>query len=347
MPHFKTAAVAEILSERPGLQKIAVTEQGNTQRAYVLTELTGPVQPNDNVIINTTAVDLDLGTGGWHFVHCNLNHPDVQLSGAGHIMKLRYTSLQHNTGSTEEAHPELADARSVLGMPVVACSLHSQLAGVVAGIATTRPELRIAFVMTDGAALPLVLSDLVHELREKSLLHATITAGQAFGGDFEAVNIPSALAIAKQVANADITVVGMGPGIVGTGTRLGTTGLELAQILDTGQSLNARPIACLRASSGDTRERHQGISHHALTALLQFTHSRVVIPIPQQLRTWDPKRLADLEKRHEVVTMETPEVAELFEKLDLNPSTMGRSFREDELLFACAIAAGIYGASVT
>ena len=56
----------------------------------------------DRVVVNTTAVDLGLGTGGWHVVHWNLERDGWDGPGGGHIMKLRYTSLQIDTGAAEE-----------------------------------------------------------------------------------------------------------------------------------------------------------------------------------------------------------------------------------------------------
>src|SRR6266545_4488454 len=124
-----------------------------------------------------------------------------------------------------------------------------------------------AYVMTHGAGLPLALSDLVHALRSKGLLDATVTCGHAFGGDFEAVSIYSALAVARHAARADAAVVAMGPGIVGTNTRLGFSGMEVGPILDAAAALGGAPIACLRVSFADTRARHAGLSHHTRTAL--------------------------------------------------------------------------------
>src|SRR4029453_13884178 len=214
MPSFVTATLTEVFSERPGLARTA-TDAG---RAYALVDLTGPVAGGDRVVLNTTAVELGLGAGGWHFLHWNLaRDPRAGLGpgpggwpfvpwtrargawsrpGPGHIVKLRYTSLQHDAGAAEEGHPDLP-AR-VPGLPVVACSLHSQVAVGAAGARHRLPGARIAYVMTDGAALPLALSDLVHALRERGVLDITLTAGQAFGGDLEAVAVPSALALAPQ-----------------------------------------------------------------------------------------------------------------------------------------------------
>jgi hypothetical protein len=73
----------------------------------VLVDLVGSVAVGDQVVLNTTAVELGLGTGGWHFVHWNLARDEWSQPGPGHIMKLRYTSLQTDTGAAEESHPDL------------------------------------------------------------------------------------------------------------------------------------------------------------------------------------------------------------------------------------------------
>ncbi len=68
MPSFRVGTVDSVLEARPGLQRVLVaigTEgEADPERAYVLTMLTGEVAPGDRVIVNTTAVDLGLGTGG-------------------------------------------------------------------------------------------------------------------------------------------------------------------------------------------------------------------------------------------------------------------------------------------
>ena len=97
MPRFRTARVRGILEERAGLQRVDTTEG----RAYALTGLTGPVAVGDEVVLNTTGVDLGLGTGGWHVVHWNLAREEWSEPGPGHLMKLRYTSLQVDTGAAE------------------------------------------------------------------------------------------------------------------------------------------------------------------------------------------------------------------------------------------------------
>jgi hypothetical protein len=329
MPRFVTATVTELLAERRGLQRVAT----GAGRAYALTDLTGPVAVGNRVVLNTTAVELGLGTGGWHVVHWNLARDGWDQPGPGHIMKLRYTSLQHDAGAAEEDHPDLP--ATVPGLPVVACSLHSQVAVVAAVAHRLVPAARIAYVMTDGAALPLALSDLVHDLRDRGVLHTTITAGHAFGGDLEAVAVPSALALARHVAGADLVVVGMGPGVVGTGSALGTTAVEVAGVIDAAHRMGARVALCSRASSADQRQRHQGVSHHVRT-ILGLAAARPVLPVPPDLAG-------------ELVgstAVDPPDAAALLADLDLRVTSMGRGPEDDPAFFAAAAAAGAWAASV-
>lgn len=331
MPNFRTGRVTAVLASRPGLQRIE-TDVG---RAYVLTQLTGAVTEGDEVVVNTTAVDLGLGTGGWHVVHWNLARREWIEPGPGHIMKLRYTSLQVDAGAAEEAHPDLPT--DLGGMPVLVGSLHSQVAPVAAAVRQARPSARISYVMTDGAALPMALSDLVVSLREAGLVDGTITAGHAFGGDLEAVTVASALVLARHVQEADVAIVAMGPGVVGTASALGTTAIEGAAVLDSAAALGGRPIAVLRMSDGDGRPRHQGLSHHSRTTL-DLTRSPVLVPAPHGTEVSDP--------RHDVRVVPEVDIAGLLEAAGLRVTTMGRGPAEDPLFFAAAAAAGALAASL-
>jgi hypothetical protein len=328
MPSFVTATVTEVLAERGGLQRVA-TDAG---RAYALTDLIGPVAVGDRVVLNTTAVELGLGTGGWHVVHWNLARDAWRRPGPGHIMKVRYTSLQHDTGAAEEEHPDLPG--TVPGLPVVACSLHSQVAVVAAVARHLRPEARIAYVMTDGAALPLTLSDLVHTLCQRGVVDVTITAGHAFGGDLEAVAVPSALAVARHVAGADLVIVGMGPGVVGTASALGTTAVEVAGVIDAADQMGARVALCSRASGADARARHRGVSHHVRT-ILGLAAARPELPLPAELA---PEIVGSS-------VVEPPDITGVLAALDLQVTTMGRGPDEDPVFFAAAASAGAWAAA--
>jgi len=351
VPSFRTGKVVKLIEERPGLQRVEVDLGDGPERAYTLPQLTGPVAVGDRVVVNTTAVELGLGTGGWHVVHWNLSRDEWHERGPGHIIKGRYTSIQSDVGSAEEHLESLAEVESISGMPVVAAALHSQVPAVVAAFKDRAPRARLAYVMTDGAGLPLAMSDLVAALRERELLDATITCGHAFGGDFEAVSVYSALAVARHVAHCDAAVVAMGPGIVGTNTRLGFSGMEVGTILDAAHALGGVPIACLRVSFADERPRHYGLSHHTATALRVATRESVLVAVPsleqpeQSKRLWDDLEAAGIVRRHEVVEVEAPDAPELLARNGLAVESMGRTASEDAALFQAAAAAGTLAAS--
>ncbi|MDQ6698186.1 MAG: DUF3866 family protein [Actinomycetota bacterium] len=335
MASFETLRVGVIIEERAGLQRVRLDDGS---RAYVLTQLTGPVAVGDEVVVNTTAVHLGLGTGGWHVVHWNLSRREWAQTGSGHIMKLRYTSLQVDTGAAEEAHPDLP--AELDGTPVVVCSLHSQIAGVMAAAHAVRPQTSIGYVMTDGASLPIALSDLVTGLRDTGLLRGTVTAGHAFGGDLEAVNVPSAVTLARHVLGCDLIVVAMGPGVVGTGSRLGTTALEVAPVLDAVAWLGGEPVICARISGADARVRHRGMSHHTLT-ILDAVRSQVHVPLPTG-GTLDPVDAGP----HLVTTVDPPDVGALLDRWGLRVTTMGRDASQEPAFFAACGAAGVLAADL-
>lgn len=337
MPVFRTAEVVEVLATRPGLQRVRVRmPDGADARAYSLTELTGDCAVGDRVVLNTTAVELGLGTGGWHVVHWNLARAELVAPGPDHVVKLRYTSLQFDAGTDELAHPEVDEP--LPGTPVVACSVHSQVAMVALAFAAAAPGRRLVYVMTDGAALPLALSDLVAGLCERGALAGTVTAGHAFGGDLEAVSVPAALGLAVHVLRADAVVVGMGPGVVGTGTALGNTAVEVAPVLDAARALGGEPILCVRASDGDVRGRHRGVSHHTRTAAGLTTSSPLVAPVPAEVSDLPGVRVHLLEP--------VLDPAALMDDAGLRITTMGRDVTEDPLFFAAASAAGEVAASL-
>jgi len=339
VPAFRSGTVTEVLEQRPGLQRFLVDLGGEApERTYSVTALTGSVAVGNEVVVNTTAVEWGLGTGGWHVLHWNLAHREWREQGGGHIVKLRYTSLQADVGAAEERDGKRLPT-TLDGTPVVACSVHSQVAAVAVAFAAARPGARLAYVMTDGAALPLALSDLVASLRDLDLLCGTVTTGHAFGGDLEAVTVPSALLVATEDLHADAIVVGMGPGVVGTGTRYGTTAVEVAAILDGVAVLGGQPILALRTSTGDHRPRHRGVSHHA-EMLLDLVRSRVLVA--------EHPGLDDMPAaaRHRRIEVDEVDVGEAFERHGLGVTTMGRTQQEDVGFFASAGAAGALAAAV-
>ncbi len=173
-----------------------------------------------------------------------------------------------------------------------------------------------------------------------------MTFGHAFGGDFEAVSVFSALAVARHVAAADVAIVAMGPGIVGTNTRLGFSGLEIGPALDATVALGGVPVAALRVSFADPRERHVGLSHHSATALRLACRERVLVPVPcvggpEEARLRADLAAAGIDRRHEIVDVAPIGVIDAFARHDLDIVSMGRPAAADPVLFEAAAAAGI------
>ena len=77
----------------------------------------------------------------------------------------------------------------------------------------------------------------------------------------------SALAVARHVIGADAAVVAMGPGIVGTGTRLGFSGIEVGPALDAAAGLQRRsdrvPARVVRGRATAPSGRLAPHPHHA------------------------------------------------------------------------------------
>jgi hypothetical protein len=308
-------------------------DNGPGDRAYVITDVVGSVNPGDRVVLNTTAVELGLGTGGWHFVHWNLERSELDQPGPGHIMKMRYTSLQADVGAAEESITPVDDLG---GMPVIACTLLSQAAAAAAAFRAEKPDARIALLMTDQASLPIVISDLVHQLRSVGLIDLTITAGHAFGGDLEAVNVASGLAIAR-ASGVDMTVVSEGLGVAGTGSTFGFSGFEMASVVNTVRTMNGRPVIAVRFSDADERDRHQGISHHTRTILRHCEGASVAIPFGEPVDDRETHHMVQVD-----VSLE-PVVAGLG-RHGITLTTMGRTVEQDKRFFLYAAAAGVAAA---
>lgn len=290
--------------------------------------LTGPVALGDEVLVNVQALELELGSGGFDILYANLTRGlDLVPEPGAHVMKLPYTPLQHAARHAEEGTelPERLD-----GMPVVATSLHSQLAPVCAGLRNPR----VAYIQIAGGALPVSLSDAVRGLKERGLLNLAIGAGACFGGDDDCANVYSALAVAR-ARGAEAVVCGIGPGIVGTGTSLGHGGVVAAAAANAANALGGTPIIAPRVSGADPRERHRGVSHHTLAAL-ELCLGPVRVAWPAGLAT--PAELGAVEE------VDVSGWAEACAGLPL--SHMGRGPDEDPDFFAAAFAAGRLAASL-
>lgn len=350
--------VIEVYQEYPDITFIKVEIPGEEPtRAVNYNQFTGMVKEGDEVILNTTAVRLGLGTGGYHFVYFNLtglaggemgffppgqgdSALDKPLGSAGHIMKLRYTPLQSSTLAVEEEespyHELIKDFESLEASPVVILPLHSLLAPLLIAYKGFYPDKKAVYIMTDGACLALDFSNLVRKLQAEGFLDATITYGNAFGGDYETVNIFTALATARKVLAADLIVVGMGPGIVGTGTKYGFSGVENAFIAKAVRILEGRSILIPRISFAEKRSRHYGISHHTLTLLGDLITEPVEVVFPEEALIREIVARSKLAEKHDLAFYPIEEVKEILQASAFPFHSMGRGLAEDPLFFITA-----------
>lgn len=330
-----------------GREELKVEVDGVVCNAINFPHITGNCLVNDKVLLNTTACALHLGTGGYHFVMAIYDRERSLSSSAGHIMKLRYTPSQGRVLSLEEEdspyHSCIKTMDTIDGMPVIVGSLHSMLAPIALAFHQCLPQRKLVYLMSDGAALPLGLSRVVERLKQAQVLSSTITFGHAFGGDLEAVNVYSALLGARYACQADAVVILMGPGVVGTNTAWGTTAVEQGDYLNAVYTLKGTGIGVLRMSMADKRPRHQGISHHTLTALGKIATSPCEIAVPKLAATIPAiqQRLADLQ--HNIHPIDTEGFTHLLSG-DISLSSMGRTPEDDPLFFHAALAAGVLAA---
>jgi hypothetical protein len=330
-----------------------VTVNGTALRALAYPALVGLPRAGDRVLLNVTALEAGLGTGGYALVVAIPDRlpddPDI----TGHIVKARYTPLQVMTATADEQgsqyHELLESADSVTAMPVVVADLHSALPAILAGLYSAGGSPRVAYVMTDGGTLPAWFSRTIAGLREAGWLAATITTGQSFGGDLEAVTVHSGLLTARHAVGADVAVVAQGPGNLGTGTKWGYSGVAAGEAVNAAATLGGRPVASLRMSFADPRERHQGVSHHSLTAYGRVALARadVVIPaLPEPEAARVAADVAPLASRHHLVTVPADGLQEALRACPVPLSTMGRSLEQDLAYFLAAAAAGRHAASL-
>lgn len=317
-----------------GIQRLTVVVDDDLRPAFADVAAVGASEVGDDVVVNTEAVDLSLGSGGEDVVMVNLTRGLTGTAdSARHVMKLNYTPLQSGVDPVE---PQ--DLTVPIDKPVAVFQLHGQLAPIAWAAAQLSPDKRIGYVQTAGGALPGAYSSTVKELRSRDMLSDHLTAAPAYGGEGEAMSTIGALHAGFAERGWDAAVVGPGPGIIGSGTALGHGGMVALDSAHAALALGCRTILAARASSGDQRDRHQGVSHHSRT-VMDLLLGKVVVPLPEDLAA--PQE-AD---RHEVIAAKVDLAG--YAASGLPARTMGRALSEDTLFFAAALAAGVVLADTT
>ena len=314
---LRRGVVTAVLERHERLLRIEV--DGIACIAYP--RLTGEVEPGDDVLVNEQARRLALGSGGFDVLYANLTRGlGLAPDGDAHVMALPYTPGQLALRRAEE---DGGFADRLDGLPVVCCSLHSQLAPACAGIG---PERRVAYVQLGGGAIPVSLSDAVRALKAADMLGVAVAVAPCLDGDVDCVTVVSALLWARS-AGYDAAVCAIGPGIVGTGTRFGHGGLSAVEAANAAAALGGRAVLAARVSHGDQRPRHVGLSHHTRGMLL-LAREDVPLAWPAGLDGAPPAAMpVDVSGWEEACA-------------DLPLSHMGRGPADDPWFFAAAFAAG-------
>lgn len=340
---FQKAIVNKVGKSSEVLQEVFLEIDHPCKRALNYPLMSGIVNEGDTVIVNTTACTLNLGTGGYHYIIANYRGEKQDLINIGHGMKLKYTPNQINVLFAEETagplHKEFQSKLNLDGKPIFVGELHSMLTPICAHLKyRTHGKMKVACIITDHGALPAWMSKSINLLKNKGLLDKVITIGNAFGGDYECVNIYTALQLASNILDMEAIVITMGPGIMGTGTPFGFSGLELGLYLDLCYAKGGDVFYAPRISFKDLRDRHYGISHHFLNIFRDIVQNPIPIILPimrskkmqlafKQLRHWD------LIDKHPIHLRDGKDIAKSLLKFQLEPRTMGRNITEDPEFF--------------
>jgi uncharacterized protein DUF3866 len=337
--------VAGRLKQRRGVvvsaEPLEVEVDGARRRAWADEALLGEMCEGDEVVVNTVALDLDLGSGGFDVVHVNLTRGlEGGVEGDEHAMKLNYTSLQHPVVPVERQAMGVIPAARGKAPPVLVLPLHGHLAPAAWAAAQAAPGLRVGYLQTAGGALPGSLSRDVKQLLERGLLAAHITAAPAYGGEHEALSTVGALDTAATELSWDAILVGPGPGIIGSDTAYGHGGMAALDSAHAALSLGLTTLISPRLSGSDPRARHRGLSHHTRTVLCLLL-ARATVPVP----AGEPEVTEALEPfDHDIE--QAPADLESYAGAGLPATTMGRSIEDDPLFFAAALASGTHLARV-
>lgn len=340
MLKVRRAEIESVEAADSRLERVTIRlSSGQLRPAISYPQLTGSLSVGERVLVNTEALDLGLGSGGYDIVLAGLGQDVDDLDGTGaHAMKLNYTPLQHSVNLIEEHQEEE-------GRPldeVIVLALHSQLSAAAFALKADAPDARVAYLQTAGGALPGALSDTVAELIERDILSAHVTVSPCFGAPYEAATVIGAVQACQEVLGCGVALVGPGPGIQGSASRFGHGGMQALESAQAGLCLGVRPVLAPRVSEADSRERHRGLSHHTAT-VLAFLLAPVEVAIAEETAhadLVDALRNADRHDRHVISAVATEDHFDQFLESGLPAECMGRRPRDDPSFFRQALAAG-------
>ena len=148
-------------------------------------------------------------------------------------------------------------------------------------------------------------------------------------------------------------MVAQGPGNLGTGTRWGFSGTSAGEAVNAAATLGGRAVASLRVSGADARERHQGVSHHSITAYGRVAMAPADVPVPllpgpfgERVRQQAASLVEASDGRLRLHEVDVDGLEQALTRSPVRLSTMGRGLAEDPASFLAAAAAGRHTASL-
>lgn len=355
MLSLEKAKVYDIKQENDDIQMLQISIVGGCDRALNYVKETGRCNVGDVIYVNTIGVRLGLGTGGYHIVYCNISRNlEIETKydrAEGHIIKMKYTPMQFRVKSIEEYNEfkSLFDSPVDLnGKPVIYAMLHSMLPPVACTIKYKNPDVRITCIYTYGGSMNAKNSFILRELKSKGLVDYIVTIGECHGGDFEAINIYTALIYSFMKLSSDIVIVCCGPGIAGTSTYYGFSTLDFILPVYAGKSLGCTPILIPRVSFSEERKRHTGLSMQTV-ALLSCLDFPVYVPFLKNeglSMIYSILEKNKINKKHNVEEVSEAFAKKSMEKWGIDGKVMGRSYNEDTYYFENCSAAGIFALKI-
>jgi hypothetical protein len=346
--HLRTAEVEEIIEETEKYQLLKL--KGRSVQALCYKELTGRVFPSEKVIINTTATDLSLGTGGYDFVVSILREGEyfIESETESHVMKLNYTPIQFATPHFEETddYKQAVEEyrRKRCSSKVFVLTIHSHLIPFFVASDKFSPGKKGVLIVNDSSALPVFTSKTIDFLKRGGFVKKIISAYNSFGGDIETVNIYSALIAAAYAFDADFIVIAPGYGLKGTGSSYGHSAQHFTEAINASLRLSFETYLIPRISLSESRSRHFGISHHTAEVYeMCLRKPSVVIPdlkyLDEDSRSLIRSQLEESFSDAEIIYVDATKAAEALLPYKKLLRSMGRGFDDDPLFFLTPAAA--------
>lgn len=349
MLSIEKSIVKSIIHEDEYIQLIEVIIDGKIEKAINYYKQIGKCNSGDRILLNTIGVRLGLGTGGYHIVYCIIDRIENSLNydrKFGHIIKMKYTQVQMRVKTIEEDERFKALFNIPLSIgpkPVIFASLHSMLPAVSSVIKDKNPKSKITCIYTYGGAMNCQNSFILRELKNKKLIENVISVGECFGGDYEAINIYTALIFSFNGLKSDTVIVCCGPGIAGTSTYYGFSSIDLIFPIYASKILGCTQIVVPRISFKDMRKRHYGISMQTI-ALLNCIDFPVYVPFSNNIYELVKNQIFKnkINDMHRVVLVSDYNTGDAMNRADIAPKIMGRSYMDDVEYFESCGASGAF-----